>query len=87
MHRRWKMLGCTAPWHVSGHTCKCNRLVSLSMWQLMVASTVDDSYVHCGEMGGSVVNALHLGKDPRGEGHPLVPVQAPHITSVRCTFT
>ncbi len=46
------------------------RLILLLMWQLMVASTVDGSYVHCGEVGGSVVNALHLGKDPRGEGRP-----------------
>ena len=42
------------------------------MVQLMVASTVDGSYVHCGEVGGSVVNALHLGKDPRGEHNDLV---------------
>lgn len=44
------------------------KLILLLGWQLMVASTVDGSYVHCGEVGGSVVNALHLGKDPRGEG-------------------
>ena len=35
--------------------------------QLMVASTVDGSYVFCGEVGGSVVNALHFGRDPRGK--------------------
>ena len=35
--------------------------------QLMVASTVDNSYVFCGEVGGSVVNALHFGRDPRGK--------------------
>ena len=35
--------------------------------QLMVASTVDGSYVFCGEVGGSVVNALHFGQDPRGK--------------------
>ena len=35
--------------------------------QLMVANTVDGSYVFCGEVGGSVVNALHLGRDPRGK--------------------
>ncbi|CAK0785795.1 hypothetical protein CVIRNUC_009006 [Coccomyxa viridis] len=34
---------------------------------LMVASTVDGSYVFCGEVGGSVVNALHFGRDPRGK--------------------
>ena len=57
------------------------------MWQLMVASTVDGSYVHCGEMGGSVVNALYLGKDPRGEGKPFVPVQVLHIPSMHCSLT
>ena len=35
--------------------------------QLMVANTVDGSYVFCGEVGGSVVNALHFGRDPRGK--------------------
>ncbi len=50
-----------------------NRSLMVSvMVQLMVASTVDGSYVHCGEVGGSVVNALHLGKDPRGEHDDLI---------------
>lgn len=48
-------------------------MVDVCLVQLMIASTDDDSYVYCGEVGGSVVNALHFGRDPRGEHTPVCP--------------
>ena len=60
------MPGYRNPWRHPAIVATC-MLMLLLVWQLMVASTVDGSYVHCGEVGGSVVNALHLSKNLRGE--------------------
>jgi hypothetical protein len=46
---------------------KVGNRAGVCLVQLMVATTDDVSYVYCGEVGGSVVNALHIGWDPRGD--------------------
>ena len=50
---------------------------NMCLVQLMIASTDDSPYVYSGEVGGSVVNALHFGRDPRGEQTPSVCLSTP----------